>query len=356
MDIFFITILVCLFFWTVNKFTTLGILDNVRKSPQTFHKKSVSRLGGVAILTSLAIGAFYLWADMVEYKMLRLALISCLPIFLIGLVDDLKLQIPPILRILLMIPTPIMFFYLLDLKVFELKIFFIDYLLTFEFFSLLFLIFAIVGMANAFNIIDGFNGLLTSYCLLLMLNIYFNLDKSVDIQLVFFITTLFFAVLGIFVVNFPFGKIFLGDGGAYLLGGLIPLVIIKYFQQLSLSPWYVLVLFIYPTVEVLISVIRKVFIRKRSALQPDGLHMHMLVYKRLTKILGFRRLRLRHFGVTAFIILLNFPFILLANRFKYDDGGLMLLSVLFLIVYVSIYLSLIPKRIFRSPILKGSIK
>ena len=39
---------------------------------------------------------------------------------------------------------------------------------------------------------------------------------------------IFFAILGVFLVNFPFGKIFLGDGGAYLLGILLPVGLIKY--------------------------------------------------------------------------------------------------------------------------------
>ena len=42
-----------------------------------------------------------------------------------------------------------------------------------------------------------------------------------DIQTTVFLTLLIASVLGFMVLNFPFGKIFLGDGGAYILGHLL---------------------------------------------------------------------------------------------------------------------------------------
>ena len=62
--------------------------------------------------------------------------------------------------------------------------------------------------------------------------------------------------------NFPFGKLFLGDAGAYLLGALIPIALIEYTFDNGYSPWFVLAMLIYPVTEVLVSVIRKVFLEK----------------------------------------------------------------------------------------------
>ena len=158
---------------------------------------------------------------------------------------------------------------------------------------------------------------------------------------------IFFAVLGVFVFNFPFGKIFLGDAGAYLLGALVPLGLIKYTFDNNFSPWFVLALLIYPVTEVIVSIIRKSFFRKMSALKPDGLHLHMLIYKKVTKKIGFRRIRQRHFLVTLLIFIGNFPFMLLANLFKDNTANLVFLCMWYFLAYLAIYFILLPKYAFK---------
>ena len=347
MDIFFITVLICLILWGLNKFFRLSILDNLRNSPQTFHKKSVSRLGGVAIFISLFITSYFLSGDNEEYKMLRLGLASSLPIFLAGIFDDLKMQISPITRILIMIPTPIMFFYLLDIRIESVGINFIDVFLQIEIIGLLFLIFSLIGIINAFNIVDGFNGLLLAYCLSVLLTLILAYESTSGIDWLTYMVALFFATFGVFLFNFPFGKLFLGDAGAYLLGALIPISLIEYTFDNGFSPWFVLAVLIYPVTEVFTSIVRKVFFRRMSAMQPDGLHFHMLVYKKISKKVGFRRVRLRHFVVTLFIFCINFPFLLAANLYKSDSMFLIFLCCWYLLIYGMIYFLMIPKYAFR---------
>ena len=65
-----------------------------------------------------------------------------------------------------------------------------------------------------------------------------------DLNWFTYIVAIFFAILAVFIVNFPFGKIFLGDGGAYLLGALIPVGLIKFTFDNNFSPWYVLAMLI----------------------------------------------------------------------------------------------------------------
>ena len=347
MDIFFITVLICLILWGLNKFFRLCILDNLRNSPQTFHKKSVSRLGGVAIFISLFITSYFLSGDNEEYKMLRLGLASSLPIFLAGIFDDLKMQISPITRILFMIPTPILFFYLLDIRIESVGINFIDVFLQIEIIGLLFLIFSLIGIINAFNIVDGFNGLLLAYCLSVLLTLILAYESTSGIDWLTYMVALFFATFGVFLFNFPFGNLFLGDAGAYLLGALIPISLIEYTFDNGFSPWFVLAVLIYPVTEVFTSIVRKVFFRRMSAMQPDGLHFHMLVYKKISKKVGFRRVRLRHFVVTLFIFSINFPFLLAANLYKSDSMFLIFLCCWYLLIYGMIYFLMIPKYAFR---------
>lgn len=345
-DIFPISLFLCFLLWVSNKYLKIDVLENIRKSPQTFHKKSTSRLGGLAVFFSLFFVVNFVDTTP-NYDFLKVALLCSIPIFIVGFLDDLKVEISPSMRILLMIPTPLLFFFIMNVRVESVSITFIDELLSNEFFGLIFLTFSIIGIINAFNIIDGFNGLLLSYVITVLVSLIFGYQEGSGISSISYMVAIFFAVLGVFVFNFPFGKIFLGDAGAYLLGALVPLGLIKYTFDNNFSPWFVLALLIYPVTEVIVSIIRKSFFRKMSALKPDGLHLHMLIYKKVTKKIGFRRIRQRHFLVTLLIFIGNFPFMLLANLFKDNTANLVFLCMWYFLAYLAIYFILLPKYAFK---------
>ncbi len=347
-DVFPLSLFTCFLLWASNKYLELPWLYNLRAAPQTFHKKSTSRLGGLAIYFPLLLITFF-FDNLPEYNFLRNVLIFSFPVFLSGFLDDVGFKVTPRVKILLMIPTPILLYFYLGVEIESVAIPFIDYLLGFNIFSLALLIFSLVGIANAFNIIDGFNGLLLSYCLTVILSLLIDLSTNFNMGWINYMVAIFFAILGVFLVNFPFGKIFLGDGGAYLLGILLPVGLIKYVFDNDLSPWFALAILIYPVTEVLFSIVRKLFLRRGfMAFRPDGLHFHMLIYKKITKRVGFRRIRLRHFLVTNIIFLINFPFMVLANYFKSDTNSLILLCIWFIATYMMSYLLLLPKYVFKN--------
>lgn len=339
MKTYVIAIILSSLFWYQNKYHTL---TPKRNSPQTFHKKSTSRMGGSVLLLSL----FFWYA--LDFKnidnIFLLILISSMPVFISGLLDDLFFDIKPYQRILLMMPTPILLFYLVGLEIRTVDIYYIDAILKFDIFALVFMIFAFVGIANSFNIIDGFNALLLGYCFTIYATLYFAGNASGNLH--FFMTPIFFTLLGIFTLNL-FGKIFLGDAGAYLIGTLIATGLVIHQQTNDLSPWFVFLMLIYPVTEVVFSFIRKTFIRGKSALQPDGLHFHMLIYKRVSNKIGFRRVRVRHLIVSLFIISINLPFMVSANIFSTNSSALKLISLWYVLVYALIYFILLPKYIFR---------
>ena len=345
-DVFPIALLFCFLLWFVNKNFKSQFLTNLRASPQTFHKKSTSRLGGLAIYFPLLITG-YLIDSAGNYEFLRLALICSLPVFIVGLMDDLNIEVKPVFRLLFLLPSPILFFFVLGIRIDSVGIIFFDELLKIEIIGLLFLSFSLVGIINAFNIIDGFNGLLLTYCLSILLTLILAYESNSGIDWLTFMVALFLATFAVFLFNFPFGKLFLGDAGAYLLGALIPIALIEYTFDNGYSPWFVLAMLIYPVTEVLVSIIRKVFFRKMSALQPDGLHFHMLVFKKISKKVGFRRIRLRHFIVTFFIFSLNFPFLYAANLFKSNSILLIFLCLWYLLIYTMIYFMMLPKYAFK---------
>jgi UDP-N-acetylmuramyl pentapeptide phosphotransferase/UDP-N-acetylglucosamine-1-phosphate transferase len=92
------------------------------------------------------------------------------------------------------------------------------------------------------------------------------------------------AALGFFVWNYPLGLIFLGDGGAYLLGFWVAeLGILLVQRNEEVSPIFPLLLCAYPMFETLFSMYRRRILRGRPMGQPDASHLHSLIYRRLMR-------------------------------------------------------------------------
>lgn len=347
---FLTSFLACLFLIFLDQKAASSGYKNLRDSPQTLHKKSISRFGGVAIVFSLtftSLLAGYNWENSLYFKVGVVSLF----VFIIGFLDDLKFEIPPWRRLILLLPTPLIFFYFFELQVLNLDIGFIDNFLDFEIFALLFLCFAIVGMINAFNLIDGINGLLISYILSILLAlkiVEYSVGPIFEIadEFRFYANMLLGSLLGFFILNFPFGKIFMGDAGAYFLGAIVCFGLIHAHLVNENSPWIVLCLLVYPFMDLLFSIFRKKIINKGQAMQPDAQHLHHLIYKRLKKI-KFKHERARHFFTVVFITLFNLPYLVLALYFNEYTPVLIFIFLIYMISYLLIYFSLSPRFLLR---------
>lgn len=160
----------------------------------------------------------------------------------------------------------------------------IDWLITMSPFAIALTIFVVTGVANAVNIIDGFNGL-ASMCVLMMMLAIAYVAFQVGDTLIFTAALISTgAVLGFFVWNFPAGLIFLGDGGAYLLGFLLAeLGILLMGRNPSVSPIFALLLLAYPIFETIFTMYRRKFVRGVATGAPDGIHLHTLIHRRLVR-------------------------------------------------------------------------
>ena len=162
-------------------------------------------------------------------------------------------------------------------------------------------------MVNAFNMIDGINGLV----LLLVFNVlqlYYQLILLSPLKINFYFVALAFSILGIFNLNFPFGRIFLGDGGAYLLGAMLSIGLIKVYQENNLSPWYVLTMLIYPFTDFVASVIRRT-LSATSTLNADNATLSLSCISRLKKT-GIKSDLKLHYLTTFIIFLFYMPFLI----------------------------------------------
>jgi len=160
------------------------------------------------------------------------------------------------------------------------------------------------------------------------------------------------AVLGFFVWNFPLGLIFLGDGGAYFLGFYVAEVaILLVARNAEVSPLFPLLVCIYPIFETLFSIYRKKFLRKMSPGVPDGVHLHMLVYKRIMRWAvgrnGRRRsLRMRNSMTSPYLWVMCMLAGVPAVLFWDNTAVLAVFLALFGLTYVGLYWRIVR---FRTP-------
>ncbi len=298
-----------------------NLFIDTEDKPQKNHINPTPRLGGLSIFLAFFIANFIFFKN-------NALLIAVIPAFLSGFLEDLSSNISPKVRLLFMLASSILAIILLDAVVVDFDLFEVPNMV-----GILITIIAIVGMTNGINIIDGFNGLAGVVNLLIFANLFLISYLTHDVMCMKISSTIFFAVLGFLVFNIPSGKIFLGDGGAYLLGILAALISIILYNNHhgEVSSWFFLVNLVYPVWEVIFSFFRRIYAGKKP-MQPDDLHLHTLVFRNAS------------FHRNSLVVVLIFPFLLLytylAYTFNADPKALILLVLSFVCLYTLIYLRL----------------
>lgn len=250
--------------------------------PQKMHTRPVPRIGGISIaLGLLAAALIKITGDgKVAYEV---AFFLCAtPTFLIGLSEDLTKRIGVKPRLILTALSALLATQLLGAIITNLNIPGIDDALQIPLIAILFSIFAITGLANAYNIIDGFNGLASMVGIITLLALGYVSLKVNDPVLLSLCFVMLAAIVGFFVWNYPAGLIFLGDGGAYLIGFWIALIsILLVHRHPEISPWFALLINAYPIVETLFTIYRRKIHQNKNPGHPDGMHFHTLLYRRV---------------------------------------------------------------------------
>ena len=146
-------------------------------------------------------------------------------------------------------------------------------------FAIFFTIFASVGVVNAFNLIDGLNGLSSYVTISVAFSLSIVASNAGDTQISIFLLLLIASVLGFLLLNFPLGKIFLGDGGAYALGHLLVwAAIILINNAPAISPFAILLIFFWPVADTGLAIWRRWKLGNPTD-HPDRLHFHQLAMR-----------------------------------------------------------------------------
>ena len=247
------------------------------------HRRSVTRIGGLSVfagwLVALAASAF---TDTLTFESAAVWLACLAPAFIGGFAEDLTKRVVPLMRLIACFIAAGLAYFLLGASVSRIDIALLDGVLAAAPLAFVFTCFAVGGVAHAINIIDGLNGLASGVCLIALLALGYVAFQVGDSELVLLCGVGAGAIVGFRVWNYPSGRIFCGDGGAYFLGAFVAIVsALLVHRHAEVSAWFPLLLVLYPVWETLFSAYRRRVLRGRPASSADKLHMHTLFYKRV---------------------------------------------------------------------------
>jgi UDP-N-acetylmuramyl pentapeptide phosphotransferase/UDP-N-acetylglucosamine-1-phosphate transferase len=256
---------------------------------QKFHLHPTPRVGGIGIYVALLV-AWLLVTQADTRSILGTILLAGVPCLLVGLLEDLTKRVGVRTRLIATMASGALACLLSGVMLTRLDLPLADSALALPAVALLFSAFAIGGVANALNIIDGFNGLASGTMVIALAAIAVIAGGAGDTPLAITAVILTAAVAGFWMVNFPWGKLFLGDGGAYFAGfALAWLAVLLPMRNPAVSPWASLLVCAYPIIEVIYSMVRRSRSRQPAA-DADRRHLHSLVAVKIVQ----RRLPMLH--------------------------------------------------------------
>ncbi len=329
--------------------------------PQRFHAGAVPRVGGLGIFvgwfSSLAVlGVFTGFSEAADLRITGVSvlpwLIALLPSVGAGLLEDFTQRLSPAVRLALTSGSALLAVALMGLSVTRLGYPELDaHWQALPVLGLALAFFAVAGLPHAFNLIDGYNGLAGTVAILICLAIAHVALQVGDRGLAVMVLTLAGATAGFLMWNYPRGLIFAGDGGAYLWGGVIAIASVSLVQRHDeVSPWFPMLLLIYPVWETLFSIYRKIA-RGVSPGVADALHFHQLIYRRIVREVFHddeaRRMLTRNNRTSPYLWGFTLLTVIPAVVFWRNTTVLMGFCLLFVCTYVPTYLMMVRFKVPR---------
>jgi UDP-N-acetylmuramyl pentapeptide phosphotransferase/UDP-N-acetylglucosamine-1-phosphate transferase len=319
---------------------------------QKVHSRAVPRIGGIGIFAAVLITASVsVWREP-TLSLQLLPLLSCSVLaFAGGVTEDFTGRVSPMWRLILTMLAAACAYYVVDARIVRIDGIAYDLKLPYIWITLPLTMLAVAGIANAVNIIDGFNGLASVVTICMLLSLAYVALQVNDVFIVVAALTVAGATAGFLIWNYPAGLIFLGDGGAYFIGFMLgELALLLVMRNPQISTWYAALLLIYPTFETLFSVYRRVFVRGRSPGMPDGIHLHSLIFRRIVQWAVGRKdaraLLRRNSRTSPYLWLFSLMAVIPATLFWRHTLLLILFCLLFIGSYVWLYVRIVR---FRSP-------
>ncbi len=312
------------------------LLDKDFSKPQAFHDSPVTRSGGIAIIISISI--FFIIYNLLYDQVLYDYIFISYSAFLVGFLDDLRINIKPFRRLTIMLLLIFTFIYILPIKIFNIDVPFLNPFMSSHILSSIFVLLCFLFVINGANLIDGFNGLLTIN--LIIINIiltYININNG-NLKFSILLISQIIILLSFLLFNFPKAKIFLGDSGAYTLGAMSGLnTIITNNLNPQISSFFFCTLLFYLFFEVFFSFVRKL-LQKKSPIHPDNEHLHMLSFYKISNIYGKSKSNyLNSIIINFWYLILIIPGLYLMGDPHLSRYWFFILLLIYLLIYSRLY-------------------
>lgn len=253
--------------------TFLNLID-IPDGKNKTHYGKVPTVGGICLFISLIFGSFVIGVD----DFYKILLLSLIPILIVGIIDDIK-GFSIMYRLIAQILSSLIVIYLSGIHLNDLGNLFGFGGIELGKFGILFTIFSVVGLCNAFNMIDGKDGLAGSVSLIILILMTLFLFQSGIIYnwgIIFILSLFVFLCFNLSLLGKK-NKIFLGDHGSVSLGHLVAWSLIylcetnSSFKPIS-AVWFVFL----PLTDALLTFIRRIR-TSSSIVDSDRKHFHHLL-------------------------------------------------------------------------------
>ncbi len=346
--------------------------DHEHYLPQKIHVGAVPRVGGMAIALGVIAGGLVALdglGNLVIGPQALGLLLGAVPVLVIGLAEDIFKHLRPRYRLLAAALGAGIAIQYASIALLRTEVPAIDAVFTLYGVALGFTVFALVGATNAFNVIDGLNGLLGGVTLITMAGIAVVASQVGDFKVEMLASIVAAATLGFLPFNWPRARLFAGDGGAYFLGFVTAaLLLLLVSRHAQISPWFGLTAAALPLCETLHSILRR-WRKKLAATEPDIGHLHQLLrewalrgralralkrYRMLRSVPGFDRrsswqgFRLPNGSVSPLLWCLHGAAVILGAIWYQSTPTQMMVLVAFALTYRWIYARMARFGRFRS--------
>lgn len=320
----------------------VAIKKNLMDEPdeRRSHSTSTPSLGGIGIFAG-TIFSIILWTPFEDFGDLQYILCSFIIIFLIGAKDDID-PMSPSKKFLGELFAAAILVFKANIKLTSLYgIFGVNEIP--EYAGAMLSIFVIIVIINAFNLIDGINGLSAGLGTLIAV-VFGYWFLKVDVRELAIVA---FALAGSLVAflkyNITPAKIFMGDTGSLLLGLVCSILTIKFIEQhnetvdsiyaFAAAPSMAIAILILPLFDTLRVFIIRLY-NGKSPFHPDRNHIHHMMIDA-----GFS-----HTSASAVLIAVNLAFMLIAYYLQSLGNLSLLIIILLLAIMLSYFLFRISKR------------
>ena len=318
---------------------------------QKVHKNMVSRTGGIALLSGVlavpVFGHFELHAIAVREETrltMLMFLLASTPAFLAGIIEDLTKKVSVRTRLCSVFASAVLAAWLLGAHLPRLDVWILDGVLGWLPLSIAVTAFAVVGVTNSINIVDGFHGLAGGTVVVVLAGAGFLAWAGGDVLVAQLALAGIGATIGFLLLNYPTGRLFMGDGGAYFLGfWAAEVAVLTIVRNPQISAWQILAIYAYPVIEVLFSMYRRKMLRNALVGAPDRLHLHSLFYRRIAcnRISTDKYPWMRNAGVacfvTAWLVTATCSAILIGD----SNAAAIVLVLVQVLAYVAVYMRLV---------------